>query len=298
MCEEYNFLNPSKDQMITSNPLQKKILSGKPLIMGILNVTPDSFSDGGMFNNPQHAVDHALLMVKQGADIIDIGGESSRPGAVRITPEEQIRRIIPIIQELSQTLGNHCAISVDTTSSKVANDALQAGATLINDISAGSEDPGILKLAAQSQVSISLMHMQGKPGTMQENPHYHDVVEDILNYLQQRIAVALEAGIEPDQIIIDPGIGFGKRRIDNLQLLANLDRFVALGYPLLLGTSRKRFMGSLLENPSQQQLAIATATTTALGVMSGASIFRVHDVEENRIAADMAYVIKQSKDIR
>jgi dihydropteroate synthase len=282
--------------MTTSNQLQKKILNGKPLIMGILNVTPDSFSDGGMFSNPQHAVDHALIMVKQGADIIDIGGESTRPGAARITPEQQIKRIIPIVQKLAQALGNRCAISVDTTSSQVASAALQAGATMINDISAGSENPGILKLAAQNQVCISLMHMQGKPGTMQDNPHYNDVVEDILNYLQQRVAVALDAGIKPDQIIIDPGIGFGKRRIDNLQLLANLDQFVALGYPLLLGTSRKRFMGSLLENPSQQQLAIATTTTTALGVMSGVSIFRVHDVEENRIAADMAYVIKQSKD--
>jgi dihydropteroate synthase len=282
--------------MTTSNQLQKKILNGKPLIMGILNVTPDSFSDGGMFSNPQHAVDHALIMVKQGADIIDIGGESTRPGAARITPEQQIKRIIPIVQKLAQALGNRCAISVDTTSSQVASAALQAGATMINDISAGSENPGILKLAAQNQVCISLMHMQGKPGTMQDNPHYNDVVEDILNYLQQRVAVALDAGIKPDQIIIDPGIGFGKRRIDNLQLLANLDQFVALGYPLLLGTSRKRFMGSLLENPSQQQLAIATTTTTALGVMSGVSIFRVHDVEENRIAADMAYAIKQSKD--
>jgi dihydropteroate synthase len=282
--------------MTTSNQLQKKILSGQPLIMGILNVTPDSFSDGGMFSNPQHAVDHALLMVKQGADVIDIGGESTRPGAVRITPEEQIRRIIPIIKELRQSLENRCAISVDTTSSQVASNALQAGATLINDISAGSEDPGILKLAAQNHVSISLMHMQGKPGTMQENPYYHDVVKEILNYLQQRIAVALEAGVKPDQIIIDPGIGFGKRRIDNLQLLANLDQFVALGYPLLLGTSRKRFMGTLMDKPSQQQLAIATATTTALGVMSGVSIFRVHDVEENRIAADIAHAIRQSTD--
>ncbi len=264
--------------------------------MGILNVTPDSFSDGGMFSNPQHAVDHALIMVKQGADIIDIGGESTRPGAARITPEQQIKRIIPIVQKLAQALGNRCAISVDTTSSQVASAALQAGATMINDISAGSENPGILKLAAQNQVCISLMHMQGKPGTMQDNPHYNDVVEDILNYLQQRVAVALDAGIKPDQIIIDPGIGFGKRRIDNLQLLANLDQFVALGYPLLLGTSRKRFMGTLMDKPSQQQLAIATATTTALGVMSGVSIFRVHDVEENRIAADIAHAIRQSTD--
>jgi dihydropteroate synthase len=165
---------------------------------------------------------------------------------------------------------------------------------MINDVSAGSEDPEILILAAESHASISLMHMQGSPGTMQDNPYYNNVVEEILNYLKQRIVIALEVGIKPEQIIIDPGIGFGKRRIDNLQLLANLDQFVALGYPVLLGTSRKRFMGAMLENPTPQQLAIATATTTALGVMSGASIFRVHDVAENRLAADMAYAIKQS----
>ncbi len=279
--------------MITSDQLLDKIRSEKPLIMGILNVTPDSFSDGGLFNDPKHALDRALLMVEQGADIIDIGGESTRPGAARITPEQQIKRILPIVQALSREFNSCCAISIDTTSSQVASAALQAGATMINDVSAGSEDPEILILAAESHASISLMHMQGSPGTMQDNPYYNNVVEEILNYLKQRIAIALEVGIKPEQIIIDPGIGFGKRRIDNLQLLANLDQFVALGYPVLLGTSRKRFMGAMLENPTQQQLAIATATTTALGVMSGASIFRVHDVEENRIAADMAYGIKQ-----
>ena len=280
--------------MIT-NQLQKKILNGKPLIMGILNVTPDSFSDGGMHNDRQQALDRALIMVEQGADIIDIGGESTRPGAVRITPEQQIKRIIAIVQALSLELNDRCDISVDTTSSQVANAALQAGATIINDISAGSEDPKILKLTADNHASISLMHMQGTPGTMQDNPHYNNVVEDILNYLKQRIAIAKDAGIKPEQIIIDPGIGFGKRRIDNLQILANLDQFVALGYPVLLGTSRKRFMGAMLENPTPQQLAIATATTTAHGVMSGVSIFRVHDVEENRVAADIAYGIRQSQ---
>ena len=280
--------------MTTSNRLQKKILDGQPLIMGILNVTPDSFSDGGKFSDSQQALDRALDMVEQGADIIDIGGESSRPGAIRITPEQQIKRIILVVQKLSQALNGRCDISVDTTSSKVASAALQAGATMINDISAGSEDPEILKLAAENHLSISLMHMQGSPGTMQDNPQYNNVVKDIVDFLKQRISNALDVGIKPEQIIIDPGIGFGKRRIDNLQILANLDQFVALGYPVLLGTSRKRFMGAMLENPTQQQLAIATATTTALGVLSGVSIFRVHDVAENRIAADLAYGIKQS----
>jgi dihydropteroate synthase len=176
----------------------------------------------------------------------------------------------------------------------VASTALDAGASIINDVSAGSEDPEILTLAADSHASISLMHMQGTPDNMQDNPHYNNVVDDILNFLKQRIVVAEDAGIKPEQIIIDPGIGFGKRRIDNLQILASLEQFVALGYPVLLGTSRKRFMGAMLENPTQQQLAIATATTTALGVASGVSMFRVHDVAENRAAAGLAYGIKQS----
>ncbi|HFD11130.1 MAG TPA: dihydropteroate synthase [Crenotrichaceae bacterium] len=282
--------------MTYKKQFQQNIQSGKPLIMGILNLTPDSFSDGGQFNTPQHALERALQMAEQGANIIDVGGESTRPGSVRVMPEQQIDRVIPVIEAVRSQLPDRCCISIDTTSSNVARAALQAGASIINDISAGSEDPKILQLAAQTHASISLMHMQGTPGTMQDNPHYNNVVEEILEYLQQRITVALDAGIAPEQIIIDPGIGFGKRRVDNLQLLASLDQFSALGYPVLLGTSRKRFMGAMLENPSQQQLALSTAMTTALGVMSGVRIFRVHDVEENRIAADLAYTIRQSKD--
>lgn len=280
--------------MTESTVLQEKLRSDKPMIMGILNVTPDSFSDGGKFNNPQQAIKHALTMVEQGADIIDIGGESTRPGSIRVTPEQQIKRILPIIALLNKELDNRCAISVDTTSAQVAEAALQAGTSIINDISAGTEDPQILTLTANSQTCICLMHMQGTPQTMQDKPHYNNVVEEIIQYLKQRIEVALEAGIKPEQIILDPGIGFGKRRVDNLQLLASLSKFTALGYPVLLGTSRKRFMGAMLKHPTQRQLAISTATTTTIGVMSGARIFRVHDVEENRLAADLAYDIKQS----
>lgn len=281
-----------KNTMMTPNQFQQKLHSNKPLIMGILNLTPDSFSDGGRFNNTDKALAHAALMADQGADIIDIGGESTRPGSTRVTPEQQIERIIPAIELISRELNGRCAISVDTTSSQVAHAAIQAGASIINDISAASEDPQILKLAAQTQACLCLMHMQGTPETMQDNPVYANVVEDIIHYLKQHIAIAIDAGVKPQQIIIDPGIGFGKRRIDNLQLLANLDQFVSLGYPVLLGTSRKRFMGTMLENPTQQQLAIATATTTALGIMAGVNIFRVHDIQENRIAADTANGIK------
>ncbi len=281
-----------KNTMMTPNQFQQKLHSNKPLIMGILNLTPDSFSDGGRFNNTDKALAHAALMADQGADIIDIGGESTRPGSTSVTPEQQIERIIPAIELISRELNGRCAISVDTTSSQVAHAAIQAGASIINDISAASEDPQILKLAAQTQACLCLMHMQGTPETMQDNPVYANVVEDIIHYLKQHIAIAIDAGVKPQQIIIDPGIGFGKRRIDNLQLLANLDQFVSLGYPVLLGTSRKRFMGTMLENPTQQQLAIATATTTALGIMAGVNIFRVHDIQENRIAADTANGIK------
>ncbi len=280
--------------MIANNQYQQALQGNKPLIMGILNLTPDSFSDGGKFNSTQHALDQAIRMTDQGADIIDIGGESTRPGSTRVSPVQQIERIIPPLEKISHALNGRCAISVDTTSSQVASAAIKAGASIINDVSAGTEDPLILKLAAQTQTHLCLMHMQGTPGTMQENPQYDDVMKEIILYLQQRITVALDAGVQSEQIIIDPGIGFGKRRIDNLQVLANLDQFVALGYRVLLGTSRKRFMGAMLENPTQDQLAVTTATTTALGVMSGVKIFRVHDVEENRIAANMAFAIKHA----
>ncbi|MCH9697763.1 MAG: dihydropteroate synthase [Gammaproteobacteria bacterium] len=275
---------------------QHQLNSKQPLIMGVLNLTPDSFSDGGQFNNTDKAMQHVLDMVQKGADIIDMGGESTRPGSTRVTPDMQIERIVPAIERIRETVNGQTIISVDTTSSKVAREAISAGAAMINDISAGEEDPEILHLAAEHQVPICLMHKQGIPETMQDNPSYKDATTEILGYLQQRIDIALKIGIKAQQIVIDPGIGFGKRRIDNLQLLANLDRFVELGFPVLLGTSRKRFMGATLQNPDMQQLAIATATTTALGVQAGASIFRVHDVEQNRIAADLAFAIRESVD--
>ena len=275
---------------------QHQLNSKQPLIMGVLNLTPDSFSDGGQFNNTDKAMQHVLDMVQKGADIIDMGGESTRPGSTRVTPDMQIERIVPAIERIRETVNGQTIISVDTTSSKVAREAISAGAAMINDISAGEEDPEILHLAAEHQVPICLMHKQGIPETMQDNPSYKDATTEILGYLQQRIDIALKIGIKAQQIVIDPGIGFGKRRIDNLQLLANLDRFVELGFPVLLGTSRKRFMGATLQNSDMQQLAIATATTTALGVQAGASIFRVHDVEQNRIAADLAFAIRESVD--
>lgn len=266
----------------------------KPLIMGILNVTPDSFSDGGQFLKVDNAVQQVKLMLAEGADIIDIGGESTRPGAVSVSVEEQIQRIVPVITAIRQR-GITVLISVDTTLSCVAKAALLAGADIINDISAGADDVSILSLAAQLQVPIILMHRQGSPYTMQNNPHYDNVVQEVVDGLKAKIDAALAVGIKPNNIMIDPGIGFGKRKQDNLDLLAYLDSLVALGFPVLLGTSRKRFMGSICHVSEPMELVTATAVTTALGVMAGVRVFRVHDVKENRQAVDVAWAIRQSR---
>ena len=262
-----------------------------PIIVGILNVTPDSFSDGGQYQNIDAAVNHALQMVEQGADIIDVGGESTRPGSQRIQADEQIKRVLPVIQALKRKIPEKVLISIDTTLTETAIAALDAGASIINDISAGRDDPGIFQLAAQKQCPYILMHMQGSPGNMQDNPVYGDVVEEIRSFLIERAQVATNEGIKKENIIIDPGIGFGKTKEHNLQLMASLHRFVDTGFPVLLGTSRKRFMGSICAGVTPDQLIGATCATTALGVAAGVKIFRVHDVRENRQAADMAWTI-------
>jgi dihydropteroate synthase len=268
----------------------------KPLIMGILNITPDSFSDGGQFLSTEHAVAHAMAMVEQGADIIDVGGESTRPGAKRVGVVEQTKRVIPVIQSVRAQLPSRVQISIDTTSSEVATAALDAGAGIINDVSAGRDDPGMFRLAAFSKAPIVLMHMKGTPETMQQNPSYRDVVSEVVEFLRGRADAALQAGVSKEAIILDPGIGFGKNRNHNLSLLGNLACLVDIGYPLLLGTSRKRFMGSLSRVQQPRNLMPATCGTTALGVMVGVAIFRVHDVMENRQAADVAWAIKTQRD--
>lgn len=264
----------------------------KALIMGILNVTPDSFSDGGNYTEVKKAVEQAKKMLEEGADILDIGGESTRPGSDPVSKKEQIMRVIPVIKGIRKELSKTIPISIDTSLGEVAKAALIAGANIINDISAGQIEPSILKIASEYKVPIILMHMQGLPKTMQENPTYTAVVSEVLGFLKIRIEQALQAGIKKQNIIIDPGIGFGKKTMDNIQLLAHLDELVKLGYPVLLGSSRKRFMGSLCAVSAPTELVTATAVTTALGVMSGVSIFRVHDVKENRQAADLAWAIK------
>ncbi len=231
---------------------------------------------------------------RRGADIIDVGGESTRPGAVRISAEEQLRRVRETIAELRRCLPAGFPISIDTTLGEVARRAIEQGATMINDISAGRDDPQMLPLAASTGVPLVLMHMQGTPERMQNAPAYDDVVDEVSHFLEQRIEAALRAGVKPGSLLLDPGIGFGKRRAHNLQLLAALPRLAGLGYPLLLGVSRKGFMGRLCRVEDPPQLMPATCACTALGVAAGVRVFRVHDVWQNRQAADVAWAIRQA----
>lgn len=265
----------------------------RPLIMGILNVTPDSFSDGGQFQAVDQAVNHALRMLGEGADIIDIGGESTRPGSERVDVAEQTARVVPVIETIHAEIPG-AIISIDTTLSGVAESALAAGARMINDISAGREDTGMFELVADRNCPYCLMHMQGTPGTMQDDPGYDDVVEEIKAFLLERADAAIAAGVDKTNIILDPGIGFGKTREHNLVLMANLKAFVDIGYPVLLGASRKRFMGSICEGSRPDELVAATCATTVIGLQAGVRIFRVHDVKENRQALDVAWHVINS----
>jgi len=266
----------------------------RPRIMGILNVTPDSFSDGGQFAQVETAVARAVQMIEEGADVIDVGGESTRPASQPVPAEQQIKRVVPVIKRIVQQISG-AVVSIDTTRAEVAQAALAAGATILNDVSAGRDDPRMIELAAATGSPIVLMHMRGTPATMQDDPHYEDVVEEVLSFLADRVQV-VGASVDRDRIIIDPGIGFGKTYQHNLTLLANLDRFVATGYPVLLGTSRKGFFGTIHRGSNGEPIPAAdrvggTCATTALGVSAGVSVFRVHDVLPNRQAVDVAYEI-------
>ena len=263
--------------------------------MGILNATPDSFSDGGIYQNTDDALIRGCQIIEEGGDIIDIGGESTRPYSVRISADHQMSRVNPALAALSRhtMISSNALISIDTTRSAVAESAIELGATLINDVSAGLDDPFMFSVAARHDVPIVLMHMQGTPNTMQEAPSYSDVVSEVIEFLQQRIQVARDAGIAPENIILDPGIGFGKTRNHNLSLLANLHRLVELGYPVMLGASRKRFMGSICRVEDPSDLLGATVATTAMGVLAGVRLFRVHDVKVNRQAADVTACVKE-----
>ena len=244
--------------------------------MGILNVTPDSFSDGGEYFSHSMAVNRALDMVTQGADLIDIGGESTRPGAAPVGAAEEIDRVVPIIKELRGK--SDVLISIDTMKAETALRALEAGADIINDVSALAADPGMADVVAESGAGVVLMHMKGSPRTMQDHPEYDDVVKEVGDYLSQRIAFALERGIEKNQIVIDPGIGFGKTLQHNLQLLQRLPLLAELNAPLLIGVSRKSFIGKILNRENPLERRAGSLGAAAWSVIGGVHILRVHDV--------------------
>ncbi len=257
--------------------------------MGIVNVTPDSFSDGGRYLDPARAVAHGEEMAREGADIIDIGGESTRPGARPVSAEEEMERVLPVIHRLRGKVS--IPISIDTMKAAVARAALDEGADLVNDISALRFDPAMAPLVAAEKVPVALMHMQGTPQTMQQDPFYEDVVEEVKAFLQSRIQFALEAGVDRERIIVDPGIGFGKNVDHNLALLRGLSALTALGRPVLVGTSRKTFIGKLLESGPEERLEGSLAAAVA-AVLAGANVIRVHDVKEAARAVRIADALR------
>jgi dihydropteroate synthase len=253
-------------------------LGKRTLVMGILNVTPDSFSDGGRFLDRDAAVRHALAMARDGADIIDVGGESTRPGGEPVSVEEEIVRVVPVISELAARIER--PISIDTYKSATAAAALDAGASMINDISGMAFDPEMRKLAAARRCPVILMHIKGTPRDMQKNPTYDDVIGEITHYLRQRILEAVQAGVDERMIIIDPGIGFGKAVRHNLEILRRLGELRSLGRPILVGVSRKSTIGQVLGGLPPEERLEGTAAAVAISIAGGASMVRVHDVKE------------------
>jgi dihydropteroate synthase len=251
--------------------------SERTLVMGILNVTPDSFSDGGRFLDRASAISHATRMVDDGADMLDVGGESTRPGSTPVSMDEELERVQPVIQRLAE-LHPAVPISVDTRKAGVAAEALDAGATIVNDVSGGA-DPAMFEVVRGRDAAVVLMHMRGDPTTMQEAPQYDDVVGEVHEYLRQRIEAAELAGIDPERIAIDPGIGFGKDLDHNLELMHGVGSFLDLGRPLLVGPSRKRFIGTILDLPEEERVE-GTVGAVVWMVARGAHLVRVHDVKE------------------
>lgn len=257
--------------------------------MGVLNVTPDSFSDGGRFDDPGRAVDHGLRMESEGAEILDVGGESTRPGAEAVSTEEELRRVLPVIRQLSGQ--SKALISIDTSKARVAAEALQAGAVIINDVTGLTGDPAMVEVAAQSRAGLVVMHMIGTPRTMQENPQYQDVTREVADFLRQRLEALAESGIDKERVVIDPGIGFGKTVPHNLELLRQLDQIAALHRPLLLGVSRKSFLGKITGLDSAADRLWPTVALTALARWKGVRLLRVHDAAENHQALRMTEAI-------
>ena len=258
----------------------------RPAIMGILNVTPDSFSDGGQFNAPDAAVARAFEMVEQGADILDIGGESTRPGAAYVDVADEIARTAPVIAAIRAQ--SDVPISIDTRKAAVAEAALAAGASLVNDVSALTHDPDLAAVVARAGVPVCLMHAQGDPKTMQDNPQYTDVVSNVYGYLEERVNAAIKAGISADQIMVDPGIGFGKTLDHNLELLRRISAFHGLGCPILLGASRKRFIGTLTGTDEAQDRVHGSVAIAVHSAAQGVQVLRVHDIPPTQQALQLA----------
>ena len=264
-----------------------------PVLMGILNVTPDSFSDGGDFLDLEKAAAQAAAMVDEGARIIDVGGESTRPGSEPVSPEEELNRVLPVIERILENRPD-TLLSVDTYHAATARAALEAGAAIANDVTALRGDEEMTSVIAEAGCPVILMHMLGEPKTMQQTPYYEDVVRDVREFLAERAAHAENAGIAPDKIILDPGIGFGKTLEHNLALLENLDAIAELGYPVLLGASRKSFIGKISNVEEARDRAFGTVATSVLAYERGATIFRVHDIRANREALGVAEAVLRS----
>lgn len=267
--------------------------SNKTYLMGVLNVTPDSFSDGGLHFDTDRAVEHAFRLVEDGADIIDIGGESTRPGSEAVPLEEELRRTIPVIESLAKKLA--VPISIDTCKAEVALRAVDAGASIVNDISGLRLDPAMAKSAASRGIPVILMHIRGTPRDMQANPVYEALIPEIMDYLRTSICLAVEAGIPENMIIVDPGIGFGKTFDHNLQILRDLGEFAALGKPIAIGVSRKAFLGKILGGVPASGRLEGTAAAVAISIMNGANVVRVHDVKEMAKVAKVADAVKRGK---
>ena len=265
-------------------------LESRTHVMGILNVTPDSFFDGGRYANLRDAVEHGLRMAEEGADLIDVGGESTRPGARAVDVEEEKRRVVPVIRELCKR--STVPVSIDTRKAAVAGAALDAGACMINDVSGFRHDDEMADVAGKAGVPVVLMHARGNPRNMQENTAYDDLIDEISASLRESIRMALEAGVPRENILIDPGIGFGKAKPDNFIILDRLESFRSLGYPLLLGVSRKSFLGWALDAPEEERL-IGTAAAVTACVLKGADFVRVHDVREMVQAVRIADCIRR-----
>jgi len=259
------------------------------LVMGILNVTPDSFHDGGRFTSIGAAVERALQMEADGADIIDVGGESTRPGAETVTSQVEVDRVLPVIEKIRER--SAVSISIDTTKADIAKAALAAGASIVNDVTALRADASMAETIASENAYVVLMHMKGTPASMQQDPTYDDVVEEVRTFLDDRIHAAVASGIPFDHVMIDPGIGFGKRLEHNLSLLRGLRRIVDLGPPVVVGLSRKSFLGQILDLPSDERLE-GTIAANAAAVANGAGILRVHDAKEGRRTADVAFRLR------